>query len=118
MWVWHPDVLHGGVFVDAFGATFTSEPGLLDAPKRCSGVGDHSGVEADQAEFDLICHAQRPVVVLGEVIGGKSGFGCIRQPDSVSFTGETDDSRYRTKAFLLQNGRAFSHRTTRGFLEE
>ena len=58
----HPDVLHGGVFLDTFSATFTAQTGLFDATEWCGSVGDHAGVESNETEFDLVGDAPQVAV--------------------------------------------------------
>ena len=73
------DVLGGGVLVDAFGAAFAAQAGLLDAAERGGGVGDDAGVEADHAELDLLGHAEQPVEVLRVDVGGQAVLGGVGQ---------------------------------------
>ena len=97
------DVLGGGVFVDAFGAAFASEAGLLDPAEGCCGVGDDAGVEADHAELDLLRNAQEAVEIFAVEVGREPVLGGVGQADGGRFGVEGGDGGDGSEDFLAKD---------------
>src|SRR5687767_1116674 len=77
----HCHVLRLEELLEALVASLAADPGLLHATERCSGVRDHSLVEADHAGLEALADADGPLDVAGEQVGHQAVLGVVRALD-------------------------------------
>src|SRR5215470_16619611 len=86
--------------VDPVMRALASDARLLVAAERGALVGEGAGVDADDAELELLADAPHPRDVTGEEVGGEPELGGIRELDRFLLGREAEDRGDRAERLL------------------
>src|SRR3954464_1842586 len=80
--------------------TFTAEPRLLHAAKRCDLGGDDARIDADDSVLERLSYAPDAADVTAVEVGGEPELGRVGQRDGVAFLLEAEQWRDGAKGLL------------------
>src|SRR5215212_4186585 len=108
------DIFRFEVLLDALGAAFAPEAGVLDAPERSRRVGDYPLVEADHAGLQALADAQGSLQVARVDVGHEAELGVVGGGDGGFFGVEGGDGGHGAEDLLLQQRRVLGNAVEHG----
>src|SRR5215475_8538343 len=98
----HAQVLYLEEVLDAVFRAFAAGAGFLHAAEGGDLGGNNSGVDADDAVFDLLRHAPDAADVAAVEIGGEAELGVVGEADGVLLGLEAEERRHRPEGLLAR----------------